>query len=137
MMHTIIWGVIALEVDPVEKLSPGWQLFAGIGGTVLVALITGIFAVRSNRAQKGSRENRIIDQLQENLDRTERLRKEDREAASTRSDKQDARMAKIETRLYVVEKVSRIRLEYIYELRRHIANGEPPPAPDWPPGIHD
>lgn len=126
MMHTIIWGVIALEVDPVEKLSPGWQLFAGIGGTVLVALITGIFAVRSNRAQKGSRENALIDQLQEQL-----------QSADTRSDKQDERMTRIEARLNLVEKVSRIRLEYIYELRRHIANGEPPPAPDWPPGIHD
>lgn len=109
MSDPINWGVVASVVVPI--------VVAGLGT---------LAAVAAKRTQKGSRENALIDQLQEQLDK-----------ADKRSDKQDERMLRIENKLTILERVSRIRLEYIYALRRHIDAGNPPPAPDWPVGAND
>lgn len=103
-----------------------WGALAPYIVSVTVAAIGVLGVWISNRAQKGTRENALIDQLQEQLT-----------AADKRSDKQDERMEKIEGKITVLQRVSRIRLEYIYLLRRHIDAGSPPPAPEWPPGIED
>lgn len=109
MSDPINWGVVATVVVP-----------------IVVAGLSVLAGIASKRTQKGSRENAIIDQLQEQM----RLDGE-------RSDKQDARMARIEAKVSLLERVSRVRLEYIYLLRRHIDAGQPPPAPEWPDGAND
>jgi len=126
MNETITWGMIAASAEPIKQAPFNWAVFASIVVPIAVAGLGALGLWVSHRTQKGSRENILIDQLQEQLDR-----------ADDRSDKQDARMGQIEARLQAVERISRGRLEYIYVLRRHISNGEPPPAPEWPPGIND
>lgn len=108
-MTEIDWGVIQQVVVP-----------------IVVAALAAWAGKAAHKAQKGSRENAIIDQLQEQLNR-----------ADQRSDKQDERMLRIEEKLNAVIRVSRVRLDYIYRLRHHIDTGQPPPAPEWPPGVHD
>ncbi|ALD63989.1 hypothetical protein AFL94_08720 [Arthrobacter sp. LS16] len=102
----------------------------GVVGQVFVPIVVAALAAWATRAahrtQKGSRENALIDQLQEQLLQ-----------ADKRADKQDERMEKIEAKLEKVGRTSRVRLDYIYRLRHHIDTGQPPPAPEWPAGIHD
>lgn len=97
---------------------------------VLVPIVTGVLGVWgyhiSKKAQKGDRENKIIDQLQETLD-----------ASNTRSDKQDERMSRIEKELDRFKMRERIRDEYINKLRAHINAGSPPPPPEWPEGLYE
>lgn len=108
-MTSINWGVIAQVVVP-----------------IVVAALAAWATRAAHRTQKGSRENALIDQLQEQLDKAE-----------ARSDKQDERLDKMEAKLNAVMRTSRTRLDYIYRLRHHIDTQQPPPAPDWPDGIHD
>lgn len=102
----------------------------GVVAQVFVPIVVGALAAwatrAASRAQKGSRENALIDQLQEQLIQ-----------ADKRADKQDERLDKMEAKLNQVLRVSRVRLDYIYRLRHHIDTGQPPPAPEWPAGIHD
>jgi predicted nuclease with TOPRIM domain len=114
-----------------------WGIFGSIGVPIIVAALGTWGYIASHKTQKGTRENALIDQMQEMVQSERDARKEEREAESARSDKQDARMEKIEAKVSVLERVSRIRLEYIYVLRRHIDERRDPPAPEWPPGIHD
>jgi hypothetical protein len=109
MNEPINWGVVASFVVPIVVASLGaWGYYV------------------SHRAQKGTPEHALIDQLQEQLDR-----------ADARSDKQDARMEKIEAELGRFKKREQIRDEYINKLRRHIEAGMPPPPPPWPDGLYD
>lgn len=106
--------------------SDEWFKLAQIGVPVIVACIGAIAYWVNHQAQKGIPEHRLIDQLQEQLDKSE-----------ARSDKQDERFARIEAKLGLLERTNRILLEYTYALRRHIAERRDPPAPEWPSGIHD
>lgn len=109
------------EPEPIN-----WGVVASWAVPIIVAALGTLGYWLSHRAQKGDPEHRLIDQLQEQLD-----------AASARSDKQDARMGRIEGELDRFKKRERIRDEYIATLRRHIENGDPPPAPPWPEGLND
>ena len=109
MNEPINWTVVAQVLVPI--------VVAGLG--------TWGYAI-SKKAQKGTRENAIIDQLQEQVDK-----------ADERSDKQDARMARIEKELDRFKVRERIRDDYIVTLRRHIEIGAPPPPPPWPAGLND
>jgi hypothetical protein len=90
------------------------------GGTVLVARLQN----------KGRPEHALIDQLQE-------------EVRSLRDDKakEMSEMKKDILELKDEQRKSRARelilADYINKLRRHIENGNPPPAPDWPAGVYD
>jgi hypothetical protein len=68
---------------------------------------------------KGKPENALIDQLQE-------------EMSSMRGDITDLKNEQQKSR-----RRERIRDDYINKLRRHIEEGKPPPAPEWPAGLYD
>ena len=100
-------------------------------GPWVVALIAGGFAVYTAKIQhKGRPEHALIDQLQEEIAsiRTEK-------AAELSAMKKDISDLKDEQRKS--KKRERIRDDYINKLRRHIEEGKPPPAPEWPAGLYD
>ena len=45
------------------------------------------------------------------------------------------RLTTVEDRLSRVERNNRVQSDYIGVLRRHIADGMPPPPPAWPEGL--
>jgi hypothetical protein len=45
------------------------------------------------------------------------------------------RESQIISRLDQIEREQRVAIDYIHELREHIAHGEPPPPPPWPSGL--
>jgi hypothetical protein len=78
---------------------------------LLGALGTGFFTFRaSNRKLRSDSSMQMIDQHQEEI---AELRKE----------------------LAAVRRTQRIQGDYIGALRRHIADGNPPPPPAWPDGL--
>lgn len=84
-----------------------------------VALISGVIAavavvIAAIIARGKSRENQLIDQLQEELTRAA----EERAAATTEREKSARR--------------DRILQNYIYQLNKHIVEGLGPPPPPWP-----
>lgn len=81
-------------------LSP--LIVAGIGG--LVALLVA----KTNK--RGTNENALIDQLQEEI-------------------------ARVDGKLDESLKRERIRDNYIHQLRDHIVQEKPPPPPEWPEGL--
>ena len=100
-------------------------------GPWVVALIAGGFAVYTAKIQhKGRPEHALIDQLQEEIAsiRTEK-------AAELSAMKKDISDLKAEQK--ASKRRERIRDDYINKLRRHIEDGNPPPAPDWPEGLYD
>lgn len=38
-------------------------------------------------------------------------------------------------RLDRLEQTQRVTLDYVHDLRQHIADGKPPPPPPWPEGL--
>lgn len=74
----------------------------------LIAAVAGVVVAILNR--RGTRENALIDQLQEQL-------------------------ASVETRVNASLHRERIRDDYIHELRDHIDQRKPPPPPPWPEGL--
>ena len=105
--------------------------WAQLGPAVIVAVIGfgGAF-VTSKIQNKGRPENALIDQLQEQI-KDDREAKE-KEMASMRSD-----IAELKTEQGKAKKRERIRDDYINQLRQHIADQKPPPAPEWPKGLYD
>lgn len=81
---------------------------------VLVAIIGGIFALKP---KKGDAEHRMIDQMQEQIQRLDAKIKET-----------DATVAKLRIEI-------RIRDDYIFALRKQINDEEPPPPKPWPEGL--
>lgn len=138
MNDAITWGVIAASnPEPIDTIPFNWSALLTVLVPIVVAAITGTFLVLSQRAQKGEREDKFIGRLQDQLRAQRDEARQQKADADTRSDKQDERMAVIEGNVKILQRVSRVRLDYIYLLRRHIDDGAPPPAPEWPPGIHD
>jgi outer membrane murein-binding lipoprotein Lpp len=91
-----------------------------IVGSVAVAAITVCGTWLATKVQhKGKPENALIDQLQE-------------EMGAMRQDITD-----LKTEQQKSKRRERIRDDYINKLRRHIEDGNPPPAPDWPEGLYD
>lgn len=89
-------------------------------GPIIVGVIAVVGTLVSTRIQhRGKPENALIDQLQE-------------EMGSMRSD-----IAELKLEQQRSKKRERIRDDYINKLRRHIEDGNPPPAPDWPAGLYD
>lgn len=87
-------------------------------GTILVAAIGALGAWATKRLPSaGERENKLIDQLQEDADRL-------------RADA--VRLSEMIARLEARE---RLLGDYVQALRRHIADELPPPAPEWPEGL--
>lgn len=110
----------------------------GLGG---VALTTGgvlIGVLVSARAQKraatvqaeatqATRENALIDQLQEEL-------AGHRAATNERLVEQERRMNALEDRNHELMRERDAYRDHAHELRSHIWDGKPPPPPDWPAG---
>jgi hypothetical protein len=97
----------------------------------IVALIAGGFATYTAHIQhKGRPEHALIDQLQEEVTslRTEKAT----EMAAMKKD-----IADLKTEQDKSKRRERIRDDYISKLRRHIEDGNPPPAPEWPEGLYD
>ncbi len=44
-------------------------------------------------------------------------------------------MADMKTEQAVVRQDMRVLTDYVHDLREHIADGKPPPPPDWPKGL--
>lgn len=86
----------------------------GVAGAVLtlIGVVFSAWATKrgSDRKLKADAGQQMIDQLQE------------------QSDRQDKRIA-------ALERTQRIQGDYIGQLRRHIADGNPPPPPPYPEGL--
>jgi TolA-binding protein len=89
-------------------------------GPLVVGLIAAVAGWVTTRIQhRGKPENALIDQLQEEL-------------LSMRKDITDLKLEQAQSR-----RRERIRDDYINQLRQHIADQKPPPAPEWPKGLYD
>jgi len=103
----------------------------GIIGSVSVAVIGVCGTWLATKIQhKGKPENALIDQLQEQI-KTDR-EDNDKRLADMKSDIADLKSEQAKSK-----RRERIRDDYINKLRRHIEDGNPPPAPDWPEGLYD
>lgn len=113
---------------------------AGIGlvGTALLAIGTLAGIAISSRVQrraaevqavanKKDAENKLIDQLQEELVRY-------REANDRRATEQDARMNRLEARNDELTRQYETIRTHAHELRAHIWDEKGPPPPAWPAG---
>jgi hypothetical protein len=84
----------------------------------VASVVVGWLGFLASRAkQKADTGQQLLDQHQEDI---RELRGE------RRSDSQ---------RIDRLERIVRIQGDYIGELRRHIANGDPPPPPPYPAGL--
>ncbi|MCY1141390.1 hypothetical protein OWR29_25610 [Actinoplanes sp. Pm04-4] len=92
---------------------------------MIVAAITALGVIASayltsrvsNRQVSTSSSNQLIDQHQEDIKELRAGRAEDR------------------SRITALERHVRIQGDYIGQLRRHIADGNPPPPPPYPAGL--
>lgn len=79
--------------------------------TVLGVIAASLFTYRvSIRRQRADANQQMIDQHQEDI-------------------------LSLRLRVASLEQVARIQGDYIGQLRRHIADGQPPPPPPWPMGL--
>lgn len=120
---------------------PEWLATAllALAGTALLAGSAVFGALLSARAQKraakvqaeaaqSTRENALIDQLQEEL-------AGHRQATNERLVEQERRMNAVEERNHELMRERDAYRDHAHELRSHIWDGKPPPPPDWPPGL--
>lgn len=99
-------------------------LIAAVG-----AVLVGWMGLMSNRARRrADTGNARIDQYQEDLAAMRAERVEDRRQAAEQRAEDVARTARL-------EQIARVQGDYIGELRRHIADGRPPPPPPYPSGL--
>lgn len=83
-------------------------------GAIAAAYLTYRVSTRKLKTDSGQQ---MIDQHQEDIKDLRAGRAEDR------------------VRIAALERNQRIQGDYIGELRRHIADGRPPPPPAWPDGL--
>jgi hypothetical protein len=76
-------------------------------GAILVGWLTYLASRRNNRSDNAQK---MIDQHQEDI-------------------------TALRGRVGTLERTARIQGDYIGQLRRHIADGQPPPPPAWPDGL--
>jgi hypothetical protein len=93
----------------------------GVAGAVLtlIGVVASAVLTRrsSDRKLKSDAGHQMIDQHQEDIKELRAGRAEDR------------------ARITALERHVRIQGDYIGQLRRHIADGNPPPPPAWPEGL--
>lgn len=89
----------------------GWSMLAILAGSPVAA------AVISKRVKPATTPMEMIQELQEEQAR------------------RDTKDAEKEARLVALEASQRILLDYVHDLRQHIADGKPPPPPKWPDGM--
>lgn len=119
---------------------PQWLTVAllSLAGTGLLAAAAIVGHLLSARAQKravavqveatqATRENALIDQLQEELS-------VHRAATNERLVQQETRMNSLESRNHELMRERDAYRDHAHELRSHIWDGKPPPPPDWPVG---
>lgn len=99
-----------------------------VGGHILSARAQKRAAIVQAEANKSTAENKLIDQLQEELTRY-------RVANDIRSTTQDQRMNDLEGRNDRLMRERDLYRDHAHELRSHIWDGKPPPPPDWPEGL--
>lgn len=98
--------------------------WASILGALCVALGGAIGAWLSSR-KPGSRENALIDQLQEELARARGLEREKVTALESEHEGMKRRMSRLESRELLWR-------QYVFALQAHINEGAPPPPPPFP-----
>lgn len=119
---------------------PEWLVVAllGLAGSALVfvgAIVGHLLSARAQKraaqvqaeANQASRENALIDQLQEEL-------AGHREATNTRLVQQEQRMNALDDRNHELMRERDAYRDHAHELRSHIWDGKPPPPPAWPAG---
>lgn len=110
--------------------------FLWVPGGILAVIIGGLLTIVGVAVQKRKpRVDRqtavitaldgVIEQLQEERDKADELR---REAIAGRAEDARAHAARVES----LERRIRILQDYANQLRTHIADGKPPPPPAWP-----
>jgi hypothetical protein len=98
-------------------VNPTWAILLTALGSIGV-ILGAVLTYRASRAKQRSDSGmQLLDQHQEDIKELRTERKSD----SQRIDR--------------LERIARIQGDYIGELRRHIANGDPPPPPPYPPGL--
>lgn len=108
----------------------GTALLAGaaVVGHLLSARAQNRAATTQQQATQSTRENALIDQLQEEL-------AGHREATNTRLVEQERRMNAVEERNHELMRERDGYRDHAHELRSHIWDGNPPPPPSWPEGL--
>lgn len=120
---------------------PQWLAVAllGLAGSGLLAGAAVLGSMLTARAQKraisvqieaaqASRENALIDQLQEEL-------AGHREATNVRLVEQERRMNAVDERNHELMRERDLYRDHAHELRSHIWDRKDPPPPDWPEGL--
>lgn len=98
-------------------LSPFWTVFLAVASTIAIAYGSFLTYRASRAKQRSDSGMQKIDQHQEDIQELRTWRTEDR-----------ARITNLERQI-------RVQGDYIGELRRHIADGRPPPPPPYPTGL--
>lgn len=98
--------------------------------TLGVAAIMAGGAYLANRFQKGTRENKLIDQLQEEITGLKTAQREANEERARERAEDRERMNRIEAR-------DRVYIPFILRQQAHIEQGLGPPAPPIPKVILD
>lgn len=62
-------------------------------------------------------------------------RKQRADTSQQMIDQHQEDIAGLRARVSTLERTMRIQGDYIGQLRRHIADGQPPPPPKWPEGL--
>lgn len=97
-----------------------WDLIKTLAPIIITVVVGGIFTIVSSKSQKkGERENQMIDQLQEEMDRKNEEQKE------MKSD-----IISLQNQVNELFYKSHEDEEYIVMLRNHILKGSPPPPPE-------
>lgn len=114
-----------------------WQVVA----QVLVPIVTGVLGVWgyhiSKKAQKGDRENKIIDQLQETIaERDTFWQGQIAEVKATANDAKET-AGRAEAKANKSERRERILQDYAAALRQQVERGDPPPPIAWPLELND
>lgn len=92
----------------------------GIAPIIITVVVGGLWTYLSAKAQKkGERENKIIDQLQEEMVRKNEEQKEMKEQIENLQ----GQVKELFSRSFEDE-------SYIWELQKHILEGNPPPPPE-------
>ncbi|MDJ0321646.1 hypothetical protein [Pseudarthrobacter sp. PS3-L1] len=112
--------------------------------TVSVALIGFAGVVVTKRVQKGTRENTLIDQLQEQIESMKAEHAADKEARRLErieqaKDQETRRLERIEDhrRMSKIEQRDRVYIPHILKLNRHIDQNLGPPAPPVPNPVQE
>lgn len=106
-------------------MTPWWVALA----STVIGVVGGWFVKRTPEHEPGgSRENKLIDQLQEELSRARELEREKVERLETGQKELKARMGRMESRELMWR-------QYTFELQAHIIAQKPPPPPEFPAGL--